>query len=72
MLQVGARVRDIQVELPSARVVYCSATGASGAHRQLRCADWLPLCCSGVAALRPGPGPDHMCFGYQRWWHHLP
>lgn len=28
--QVGLRVRDLQVALPQARIVYCSATGASG------------------------------------------
>ncbi len=28
--QVGLKVREIQLQLPQARVVYCSATGASG------------------------------------------
>lgn len=28
--QVGLKVRDLQLQLPKARVVYCSATGASG------------------------------------------
>lgn len=30
-LQVGIKVRELQAQLPKARVVYCSATGASGA-----------------------------------------
>lgn len=30
--QVGLRVRELQEKLPKARVVYCSATGASGEH----------------------------------------
>ena len=28
--QVGLKVKELQAQLPKARVVYCSATGASG------------------------------------------
>lgn len=43
--QVGIKVRELQAQLPKARVVYCSATGASGRasgvvkgwHRLLPC-----------------------------------
>lgn len=32
--QVGLKVRELQLQLPSARIVYCSATGASGEPRR--------------------------------------
>ena len=44
--QVGIKVRELQAQLPKARVVYCSATGASGAACSVGVA-----CCPARASL---------------------
>ena len=41
--QVGLKVRELQLQLPKARIVYCSATGASGEWRS-RGTACLPAC----------------------------
>ena len=73
--QVGLKVRELQLQLPKARIVYCSATGASGEWLSRPTVACLPACvpaCSlvcmpCVVGAAGGPGlltPSHLAPRY--------